>query len=107
VGPYGEETDDDHPKRRTEDETREERVHDRRPFPPRWGRSLRWTGVMSNCCATFSRRRLWTPSPTGDHRDARAVDETDTRRPAGAPATLTLLTFPLVAFRLADGALKR
>src|SRR5438093_7644939 len=39
VRPYGEETDDDHPKRDTEDKTREERVHDRRPFPPRWGRS--------------------------------------------------------------------
>src|SRR5437762_8023818 len=61
---------------------------------------------MSNCCATFSRGRRCTPSPTGDHRDARAVDETDTRRPAGAPATLTLLTFPLVAFRFAGRRLE-
>src|SRR6185503_8955645 len=36
----GEETNDEHPERDTEDETDQESVHDRRPFPPQWGRSL-------------------------------------------------------------------
>jgi hypothetical protein len=30
----GEKTDDEHPERDTEDETDEESIHDRRPFPP-------------------------------------------------------------------------